>query len=183
MLLVLLSLAENEDDRAKITYIFENYFSFMFKVAFSVLKNKPDSDEAVSDALFFLMHTINDIDISDKKKLKSYLFTVTEKRAMRLQGKLRGSKLDFEPDMDIFPVLDNDPENSLVLSDLDEKLVRIIAELPCPYVEVLKCRFVLGLSVKKTSELLGRKQSTVRTQIRRALKLFQQKIAKENCNE
>ena len=49
MLLFYLSLIQNDEERVKITHIYETYLDWMLKMAFHYLKNETDAEDAVND--------------------------------------------------------------------------------------------------------------------------------------
>lgn len=55
MLLLYLSLLETEEDRLKITKIYENYLDWMLKMAYHYLKNEADAEDAVNDVFLSII--------------------------------------------------------------------------------------------------------------------------------
>ena len=171
MLIYLLLIIEDENDKQKLTRIFEEYYPFMLKTAMYIVRNESDAETAVSDALLYVAENISSVDDSNPKMLRQYLFKISENSAKSLLRKKAREKSNLESDMDCFAPSEIDVSLIVENNETREQLIRLLLKIPQDYRDVIYCKFVLGLSLKETATYLNRKYSTVRTQMKRGLAL------------
>ena len=77
-----LSIVETEEDKEKVVFIYENFYSFMCYTAGQILNhNKHDVEDAVHNAMIKLIENIDVIDLSDKQRAKNLCGIVAKNKA------------------------------------------------------------------------------------------------------
>lgn len=73
MLFIYMTMIESADDLSKFNHIYKKYKNMMYRVAFSVLKNAEDAEDAVQEAFFKLAKNISKIDNASANKTETFL--------------------------------------------------------------------------------------------------------------
>ena len=84
-MLVYLQMIETEEDRSKFTEVYIAYRGLMYHVAYEILQNVEDAEDAVHQAFVKIAENINKIDAAVCPKTKSYVVTIVENRAIDVQ--------------------------------------------------------------------------------------------------
>ncbi|WP_245741960.1 RNA polymerase sigma factor [Anaerobacillus arseniciselenatis] len=71
------------------------------------------------------------------------------------------------------------PQEALEIKEEVNEIYRILQSLKPSYREVIILRKIKGFSIKDTAEILGWSESKVKSTLSRALKTFEQRLAKE----
>lgn len=87
MLMFYMSLIDNDDDRAKFEILYNKYRKRMVSIAFSVLKNKEDAEDAVHDTFIKIARNMQSIGEPDSSETLSYVLKATKNNAINLSQK------------------------------------------------------------------------------------------------
>lgn len=145
--------------------IFNDYHRQMEYVAFSVLQNRQDAEDAVQEAFISLSSHIELL--SQMEEFRIYYY-VTETARHKAIDMLRSRKNNLIYD-DAFDFIspDGDFTEKLAAKDSAQIMVTYIKQLPEKYRDVLALCYVNGLNANEIAEIVGRSSSTVRKQIER----------------
>lgn len=143
---IYLQAIENEDDREKFVLIYRQYARLMYKVAFDLLKNEQDAEDAVHLAFVSIIENLDKIAEPVSSDAKFYCTTVCRHKA-----------IDMLRHRDRLPVdyLDDAACNSESGLILNSDLSRAIDALPERYRDIILLRYAQGYSVKEISEIWG----------------------------
>lgn len=158
-MLIYLSMIEAPDDQYKFEKIYKQYRNLMYHVAFKILKNHYDAEDAVHQAFVAVIRNLNTIDAIDCSQTRSLVVLITERKAIDI--------LRINHHYQILQLNEEILGLEMPLPG-DHGLADALAKLPANYREVLLLRFDNGLSTKELSNLLGMTQSGVRKLIGRA---------------
>ena len=169
MLMFYMSLIDNDDDRAKFELLYKNYKKRMVSVAFSVLGNKEDAEDAVHDTFIKIARNMRSIGDLDSDETLSYVLKAAKNNAINLSQKnaTRNKHIQLE---DVENMTDEQFLEKLNIRENYEDVVKAIRSLNDTYNDVLFYYFVQGMKAKDIADLLGRKNSTVHQQIIRGKK-------------
>ncbi len=157
----------------KITSLLNAYMNTMFNLAFAVLKNRQDAEDAVQDAVIGLLKHINDPVFDDpaSKYAKAYIRETVKNAALKILGSRR---LPEAPDP---PLQDGDDLSDVIAKkELRDRLIEAINSLDEKYRDPLYMHYVLGCTVKEVAKLTKSKPDTVEKRITRAKKLIREKV-------
>ena len=156
---------ENNNGKKKIEEIYNNYRRLMYFIAFKVVGNEADAEDAVQQALGSILENLDKIGPVDSPKTKSYVAIITEHKAIDI---VRAKKKFVEWD-DSIPGVEIDPPGDLGLADA-------IAALPGRYRELLLLRYDNGYDTMEIAKMLNMKRGTVQKMIWRAKEMLSKKM-------
>lgn len=158
-MLMYLSMIETPDDKVKFERIYNRYRNLMYHVAYKVLSNHYDAEDAVHQAFVAIIRHLEKISDIDCPQTRSYIVLITERKAIDLIRTRHSEK--------VIP-LNEDLIGIEIPAPGDHGLADALAKLPAHYREVLLLRFDNGYSTKELAQMLGMTESGVRKLIGRA---------------
>lgn len=158
-------------DSEKLEQLYELYEQKMYAVAFSILRNEWQAEDAVQDAFVRLLKNLWKIRDLESLKTRSYVLRTIRSAAIDQYRKNQITSNATVPIKDMDFADERDDIMKLV-SRLagDSVLERILGKLPDSYRDVILFRCVHQLSVKETASVLEISESLVRKRQQRALK-------------
>lgn len=175
---------ESDEQIKTAEQIFENYRNAMFQVAYHILENVSDAEEAVSDAIVKICRHIDDfisIPAQEQKLLvKKYTERTSIDKWRELKRKPTVNLSDYilettDKEYDILSYEDNITFSGDEFGNLQKHIVKI----PKKYKDVLILRYINDLTNKEIAELLNIPESTVATHISRAKQLLKRMLEQE----
>lgn len=172
MLEFYLNLVDDYEDRITLEKIYDKYKTLMYNVAFEILKNQSDSEDAVQETFISIAQNMKTILKLEKSKILPYIIVTTRNKSLDICRKNKNtSKKDentsidsLKDDVDYFENIDyND-------------LVKAITELPPIYRDILYLLYVQEMSVKEVSKTLNIASNTVWKRNKRAKNLLKEKL-------
>lgn len=162
------------------------YERSLFMIAFSVLRNEADAEEASQDA--FLKAYRGLASFRGSSKFSTWLCSIALNEARMKRRRLRpGSSISLEDltsdddEGDFTPAVLRDwgeiPSEALDRKELREMLQTTLNELPQKYREVLILRDVREMNIAETAEVLGVSHGVVKTRLLRARLMMQKLLA------
>jgi len=141
--------------------VVDKYANMVYRLALAHMKSKHDAEDVFQDV--FLRYILKPRSFESEEHRKAWLIRVTINRSRSIWGAWFRKN---EP-LDDFLAVETEPDN-----DLSEYL----ALLPQKYRSVIHLFYYEDLSVKQISEILGAKESTVRTWLTRARSILSEKL-------
>ena len=165
MLMFYLQMIETKEDKSKFEILYEEYRGLMRHVAFDVLHNEDDAEDAVHHAFVKIIENIKKIDDPKCHKTKSYVVTIVERKAIDMyRTKSRHPQSLFSEDV-VGLEVEYDGSFDLALC---------LSQLPPRYRQVLTMKYHLELSNKEIAKLMDISEANVRKLAQRAReKLFE----------
>lgn len=164
-------------EEAEFTALVQRQSRFVFRVAYAVLLNSHDAEDAVQETFLKLYRNRGWRNVENER---AFLARVTWRIAV--DRRPRQQALSFDSDSDCAPVAeaqshDAGPEQTLIFADQHARIHSMIDALP----EELRFPLVLSandeLSSREIGKVLGIPEGTVRTRLQRARQLLRQKLA------
>jgi len=170
-------LTSGED--AKFTALVQRQSHFVFRVAYAVLLNSHDAEDAVQETFLKLYRNRGWQHISNERAFLArvaWRIAQDRRRSSQQPAALRlESGPDFAPAPEM-PSPDPGPEQTLILADQHARIHSMIDALP----EELRVSLVLSanddLNSREIGRVLGIPEGTVRTRLQRARQLLRQKL-------
>jgi RNA polymerase sigma-70 factor (ECF subfamily) len=175
-------------DVAAVRWVTQQHNQRLFRVAWSILKNRADAEDAVQSAY---LHAFAGIDgFRGGASLTTWLTRITINEALGRQrvAKRRqfaagsGSVVVMEEYRDKLmrgSLHGSAPDSAIARDQIRGILEQAIARLPSPFRLVFVLREIEGLSVEDTADVLGIPPATVKTRLHRARAKLQQALAPE----
>lgn len=169
MLMFYMSLIDNDDDRAKFEILYNSYRKRMAYVAFAVLGNNEDAEDAVHDTFIKIARNMQSIGNPDSERTLSYVLKATKNTAINLSQKnvIRNKHILLD---NIENISDEQFLEKLCIQENYKEVIEVIQSFNDTYRDVLYFYFVEGMKAKDIADLLGRSNSAIQQQIVRGKK-------------
>lgn len=192
MLVLYLSLFDEENKKNRFTEIYLSYRKQMIFVAMSVVHNETDAEDVVHEVFLNIamrhMDTINAI--AEEKSLRNYLLTATKRTAINWMRKYKHiAYVESEIELDyILPEIPDDRFIDYICQRMEyEQVVEVIASLEEKYKVVIYYHFVLEIPVPKVAEMLHQPVATTKKQLvrgkKKLLALLEKKGEEDDVND
>lgn len=164
-MLMYLQMIETPEERSKFELLYINYRALMYHVAYEILGNKDDAEDAVHHAFLKVVENIKKVGDPVCPQTKSYLVTIVENRSLDIcRMRARHQTVPFAEE---YIGLNVEYSGSFDLANC-------FARLPGRYREVLILRYRHGYNIKEIAGMLGVTYSNAMKLEQRAKhKLFQ----------
>ena len=166
MLTIYLSLLDTPEDKDKLRAIYEKYHDLMMGVAFKVLGNEHDAQDAVHQAFLTLIKNLEKISRVDCLETRRFCVIITRSRCLDM---LRLRKRAFSTEK--LESVEDDSTGLIddrSLFDAENDLQRALQKVSERYREVLYWRYVDGYKTKDIARMLGVKEKAAQKLIWRA---------------
>lgn len=158
--------------------MYQRNVNMVYKLCYIYFKNSVDAEDAVQSVFLKLLEL--NIYFNDLEHEKAWFITTTKNHCKDiLKSWWKRQRIDFETQPDIISV-DEDVEEKEIISKL--------LALPEKYRVVLYLYYLEEYSVKEISTLLGRNESTIRSQMQRGRKKLKidlggKDFGEKNCQQ
>lgn len=167
-----LSMLNTEEDKSRFEELYIKYRQRMYGLAFGVLKNKADAEDAVHQSFVIIANHFEKIKTFSCHETESYIVIITKNVSINIykrnkKNAERFTEFDDEQlsvDVNFFEKFDYD------------KLVEIISDLPQIYKEILLLHYVEDFSFKEISKMLDVSIDCVRKRLERSKKLLKKEL-------
>ena len=141
-----LQMIETPEDRDKFEVIYTEYKGLMHHIAYDILRNRQDAEDAVHNAFVKIAENITKIGDPDCPKSKAYIVTIIETKAIDIYRRKQR-----------YPVVPLD-ENTVgieVSYTGSSDLAKCIAKLPPRYRHILTLKYRHGYDNHEIARILG----------------------------
>ena len=192
MLPIILAI-NNDDDRAYVEKIYNQYGKKIYKIAFKILNNTEDAEDCVHDVVKIIIDNLEMFQALEGEQLIKLLVTCSRNAALNIyrknkikhinEGKRKpytGDETD-EKDLDIESVSDDGMFVDLIVINEEsrKRISEMIEELDPIYKDVLYLRYQYSMKNQDIAKMLKISESVVKVRYHRAKKILLQKRGKE----
>lgn len=168
-----LLLIDTEPDKRKFVIIHEKYRNLMLKVAYDVLKDFHEAEDAVQEAFIKVARNMKCVGEVDADKTRRFLITVTKNAAIDISRRKK-SKSRFEVYVDEMehckaPVV-------YVETDISIEQLDVLINLPVKYRDVFVLKYAGQYKNSEIARILGIKESAVRQRLARGKVKIQEEL-------
>ena len=142
---------------------------FVFRIAYAVLRNTSDAEDAVQETLLKLYRTGAWEGMRDER---AFLARATWRVAVSKLRKVRHEA----PEVDM-PSTEASPEQAAIEADFNARLRRLVDALPEDLRQPLALSAVEEITSRQISQVMGIAEGTVRTRLMRAREFLKKKLA------
>lgn len=168
-MLVYLAVIDEPAQKTEFETVYHQYRGLMYYVAYRILNNASDAEDAVHDAFIKIAENMKKISDPVCPKTQSYVVTIVENKAIDLyRRKQRRGALPLEETEE----LSVSPQEPMGLAEC-------ILKLPPNYRQVILLKYHQGLSCKEIAALLGMSLPAVQKLDQRAKEKLRQIAEKE----
>lgn len=169
-MMIYLSMIESEADKDKFTRIYVSYGKLMYNIAYTILSNVQDAEDAVHEAFVDIAKSIGIIEDDNASKLKGLVTIMAERSAIDIYRK-KAKRLNIS--------LDACPEIPVEYTG-GNQLAQYMAKLPRNYRNVLLLKYHHGYTNKETAKILKMSEAAVIKTDQRAKQKLKAMYAEED---
>lgn len=178
MLAMYMTIVEDAGEQLRFEDIYLGYRKQMLLVAYRILGNQDDAEDAVQNALLGIARGMGKLPVGNDRLLRAYVLTVARNEAVRLLPKKEQRRSEVDISLQQIPA-EEDVFRKVAAAQDYEGLLRAIRKLDPRYREVLMLVCVYEHSVREAAALLHRNVGTVRQQLNRGRKILVELCRKE----
>ena len=175
----LFELIENEEDREFCEKLSEKFDSAMYHVAYGILKNSADAEDAVQESYIEIINNLEKVSRENCHKAWNYIVTIVRSRAINVYRK-RGRECKIGQDNIENLIQESQGDGEIFELPDGSSMSELIGRMKYPYKEVLYLRYYNELSYDEIATVLNTTADNVRHISYRARKKLEDKLEKEN---
>lgn len=145
-MLVYLQMIENPVGQWKLEEIYMTYREYMYKIAFKILNNPQDAEDAVHNAFVKIATNISGIEEPQSPKTRSYIVTIVENKAIDIYRRKQKHPQVAYADEVLGIQATYEGSNGLTAC---------ILKLPARQKSAILLRYAHGYSIKEIAGILG----------------------------
>lgn len=154
---------------ARFTSLVERQAGFVFRVAYSVLRNVPDAEDVVQETFLKLYRGRGWEGMVDER---AYLARAAWRMAVDRRAKMHAEVSEIDA-----VAKGRNPEQEVIAADWNATIHRLIDALPDELRLPLALSTVEEMNSREISEVMGIPEGTVRTRLMRARQSLREKLA------
>lgn len=179
-MIIYLSLIENQEDRDKFEYIYNNFRYTMLREARHILKDEQLAEDAVNEAFIKIIQIISTISMKNRNKLRRFIVLIVKNKSIDIIRKNeKAENIPLENILDTNEDLQEDVLDKIMSVQGVKRLTEIITELDDIYRIPLELSILYGYSHNEISDILDIPENLVRTRIFRAKQKVRKIIMQE----
>lgn len=180
MVQLYLSEIIDSQDQEKFEKIYRHYEQKMFSVAYGILRNVQDAEDAVQDAFEALAGNLSRIEGQDvySRETWAYLMVIVKNKAIHIYNKNKKRKEAAAGDFNLLEELADefqDIEGKIEQKTFANAIARMVLELPERCRMVLYLHYYNDMSYVEIGRTLGMTESNARQIARRARKIMEKR--------
>ena len=183
-MLAIFNLLEDKAERNLAEAIYKKHKKAMYGVAYSILKNSADAEDAVMDAVYKIINNISKFDSDASEKTRSLVMIIVRNVALNKYNynKSHGTvSFDEEAESELYR--EESPVEYFLSAEAYGELLSKIRELEPIYRDVILMKYLYGYENIEISAMLGISEATVRVRLMRGKKLLKNKLSGGTGNE
>ncbi len=168
-MLAIFMTIENDGERRLAEELYLSYRGRMYGIAYSVLHNREDAEDAVMDAVYNIVNNISRFASLPRNKTESLIVIIVRNAAInRYNRNRRRGVLPLDEEHENIP--DSDPTPAEMFGEAEdyEALLARIRSLEPIYRDVLLLKYLDGCDNAAIAALTGVTETTVRVRLMRA---------------
>lgn len=164
---------ENQEERLLAEELYNTYKNRMYNIAFSILHNREDAEDAVMDAVCKIVRNISLFNGIERNKAESLIVIIIRNTAInRYHYNRHRIHSDIDEIGEYIPDNSFQPADILIASEDYDQLLKQIRSLEPIYRDVLLLKYLYNYNNSKISSLTGVAEATVRVRLMRARKML-----------
>ena len=171
MLYMVVSMADMPEEKRKAEQLYEKYNRLMYVVAYNILKQHEDAEDAVIASWEKIINNIEKISEIECRETKNFIVIIVERTSIDMcrkkYKKHEVSVGDYE-EMPYYATHDKEIQ--------DFEMTELFRSMPKKYSEVLMLRYINGFSHGEIAEVLNLSEGTVSSRLSRAKKMLQDRM-------
>ena len=180
MLSIYLSALDTQEEKDLFEEMYYNCRGKMYSIAFSILGNREDAEDAVHIAFLKLADQLKNLLHKSRQDLKRYIVIAIRNTSITIYNQNKKSSERFEAINDDIPDKDNVIEFD---SSQADALQSALTKLPQMYKDILTLYYYMDTPVNDISKLLGISKENVWKRLSRARNMLKALIEESETDE
>lgn len=177
MIAFYMSMIDEPEEKADFETLYNTYKGKMFALAYGVLHNHHNAEEAVSQAFFTIAKNYGKVFPLEAAQREAYIKIVVRNAAIDIYRKeKKGASVSFD-EIEDFEAAEDDISDEVLSKINYSRIVEAIRELPPKYAEPLYLFHVRGMSIKTVSEHVCITEEAVKKRLQRARGMIREKLS------
>jgi RNA polymerase sigma-70 factor, ECF subfamily len=174
--------AKTLDSSETITALVAEYSATLYRVAYSVMRNAAEAEDAVQEA--FVRVLKNQDKLGEIRDARVWLIRITWNVVLdkKRRSKTRPENDDIADFARVLPASDRRADDSLISTQEHRRILELIDRLPHKERETLLLSAVEELSTVQIAAVLGTTESSIRSRIFRARRQLSELLEKEGVS-
>lgn len=158
----------------KFDQVYEQYYRLMYHVAYGILQNPEDTEDALQEAFIRIDKNISKIIDPVCPKTRNFVVIIIKNVSFTMQKRKRGIEME-----ELSPALEDwrtevSPERAGEEKSVQEMVKDAIRELPYIYRECLSLSLIEEYTPKEIADMLGKKEQSIYKRLKRGTKKLQE---------
>ena len=169
MLAAALGYIDTNEDKNRFEELYHTYRNLMYKVAFNILQNPQDTEDALQDAFISIAKNFSKISEIKCPRTKGFVVIVIRNISYNMIKK-RSRRREMDIDIGKLEIPDEKPmpdETALDKFSI-EALEKALQQLPSNYYDIIYLTSYMDYSVKEAANLLGINYENAKKRLSRA---------------
>ncbi len=179
MLSLYLMMISSEEDREKIVYIYDEFYTFMEYIARKYVNNKDDVEDIIHDCMLKIIKCIDKLNFGTYEETRKFCAIVVRNRAIDFCKKRENQKLPLEESYYIDKDNTDFPYEALLRKEAREAIYDEIENMSEANRDVCILKFIYLLKDKEISALLGLSTDVISMRSTRGRRKIQERLKKE----
>lgn len=162
-MLYFLTLISDEKERDQLEQCYYKHCDMMFKVAFSILNSKEDTEDAIQEVFYKIAKNMKNLPVNETEQVK-YLHVCVRNEAYTILNRKAGRE-KRKDDSTINEITDEELAEHIVATE--RPVTEAILSLPELYRQLMFLHYADGYSVKEIARMLKLKTETVKKRLAR----------------
>lgn len=168
MLAAALGYIGANEDKKRFEELYYAYRNLMYKIAFDILKNQQDAEDALQDAFISIAKNFSKISEISCPQTKAFVVIIVRNASYNM---LKSINRRYEADIDIEELEFSDksplPDEELDKKYSAEQLEKALQQLPPNYFDIIYLTSYMDNSLKEAAKLLGISYENAKKRLRR----------------
>lgn len=156
MLAAALGYIDSNEDKKRFTELYHTYKNLMYKIAFDILRNPQDAEEALQEAFFSIARNFSNISEINCPQTKAFVVIVIRNCSYNMLKKIK-RRHEAEIDIDELEIPSETPipdEKALDKYGV-EALEKALKQLPQKYYDIIYLTSYMDYSTNEAAKFLG----------------------------
>lgn len=173
MIMLMIAAMKNEDDKAFMLNLYENYYGLVRKTIYSITHDFTNSEDLINDSFIKLFEKVSLLRTFDKYKTSAYVVYTARSVALNFikHGKVRNKHTYFGIEEELaedIAAFEDNFEEKIVRQQEIEFLRDAILKLPEKQKDLLYFKYLLGMTDEEIAQKLSITPNSVRQYLTRA---------------
>lgn len=176
-------MIETPEEQEKFEKFYLVYRQRMYQIAFSILRNKQDAEEAVQDSFLSILSCLDKLNEEECHKTWNYIVTIVKNNCFnKHKKKKRFLNISYEDYMKENEGTDGamDLADQIIQKEQITLIAELIQQLSYPYKEVLYLQYYNNMNGKEIANILDKSPENIRQISKRAKKKLEQLFRERN---